>query len=255
MSENAVVEKVEDIEKKWTRPIDLEFPHTYHKFTAKDALGEQDVNYIVQDIPEDRFDDVVKFMLEHYLVDEPTIASRKGFEDPQTVEDMTNEWRHLLNKRISQVCFIEDSDEIIGVNLLEVVHKLDQAEIFVSAPNWNSFPLQKFIKNASIFKNFPFRPHLFQGHSKNYLDQYCVVEYVLEMSDIFYRFHVDQYLRSCGLAINKEYRRRGIASEMYKAKFATLEIFGLELCSGAFTSEGSSKAAENAGFELIFEIS
>lgn len=82
-----------------------------------------------------------------------------------------------------------------------------------------------------------------------------MVEYVLEMSDIFNRFKVDHYLRSCGLAVRRNYRGLGIATEVYKAKLPTLEALGLELCSAAFTSVGSAKAARNAGFEEIFEIS
>lgn len=130
---------MEEIEKKWSRPEGLVSPNIFHKFKAKDAVGEVEVEYIVQDIPEDRFDDVVKFLLEHYLVDEPTMAIRKGSQDSQTVEDLTNEWQHILNKKISQICMKEESEEIIGVNLLEVVHKMDQAEIFVSFLNnlWN----------------------------------------------------------------------------------------------------------------------
>jgi hypothetical protein len=91
--------------------------------------------------------------------------------------------------------------------------------------------------------------------SKNYLDQYCMVEYMLEMSDIFNQFNVDRYLRSCGLAVKRVYRGLGIATEVYKAKLPTLEAFGLDLCSAGFSSDGSCRAAEKAGFEKVFEIS
>lgn len=117
--------------KKWERPSDLEYPRIYYEFSRKDPDSEEVVKYVVKDLLEDQFEDVVEFLLEHYLKDEPTMECRNGRNDPKTVEDMTNEWRHLLAKKLSQVCTEVGSEEIVAVNLLEVVEKDGESEILV----------------------------------------------------------------------------------------------------------------------------
>jgi hypothetical protein len=117
---------------KWTRPSNLEYPRIYYEFTAADPEVGQCVKYVVRDLTEDRFDDAVEFLLEHYLKDEPTMLSRDGISDPKTVEDMVNEFRHLLDKKISQMCTKEGSEEIIAVNLMEVMERNGESEILVN---------------------------------------------------------------------------------------------------------------------------
>lgn len=75
-----------------------------------------------------------------------------------------------------------------------------------------------------------------------------------EQSDHFNRFNVDRYLTSWAFAIKYEYRGKGIGTEILKARIDMLEPLGLELTSTGFTSIGSVKAAEKAGYECVFEI-
>lgn len=58
---------------KWTRPLEIvPYPNIWHEFEAKESRNsEKLVKYRIQDLPEDRFDDAIKHMIDHYLVDEP----------------------------------------------------------------------------------------------------------------------------------------------------------------------------------------
>jgi hypothetical protein len=117
---------------KWKRPENLEFPHIYHKFLARDLNGIDLVEYYIQDLPENRYEEAVNFTIEHYTPDEPIFQSRDAGNDVGTVRDFSNIWREILQTGISQVCFKTRSDEIIGVNLIDVDVKDVVVEVTVS---------------------------------------------------------------------------------------------------------------------------
>ena len=55
----------------WTRTNFVNFPKTHSKILARDIVGEDLVEYTIQDLPNDRHDDAISFMLKYFLVDEP----------------------------------------------------------------------------------------------------------------------------------------------------------------------------------------
>lgn len=57
-----------------------------------------------------------------------------------------------------------------------------------------------------------------------------------------------------GLCVAPEYRGRGIATEILKARVPYMEAFGLQVTATAFTAIGSQIAAKKAGFEDVFAI-
>jgi RimJ/RimL family protein N-acetyltransferase len=57
------------------------------------------------------------------------------------------------------------------------------------------------------------------------------------------KFNVNRYLTAYGLCINRAYRRRGIATEMLKARVPYLKALGLTVTGTVFTGVGSQKAA------------
>lgn len=67
--------------------------------------------------------------------------------------------------------------------------------------------------------------------------------------DVWSHYNVDAYLASMGLAVHSEFRGRGIAVEMLKAREEILKILGLKLTSTQFTGIGSQKSAIKAGFQ------
>lgn len=58
---------------KWRRPTDLPFPKVHHRFHSKDIYqADKLVSFVVQDLPEDRFEDAIHEMAENFLRDENT---------------------------------------------------------------------------------------------------------------------------------------------------------------------------------------
>lgn len=66
---------------KWKRQNFDGFPHVYMRFKARDTDRDDLVEYRIQDLPEDRFEDAVNFMLgDQYLREEP-FAKGTGTSD------------------------------------------------------------------------------------------------------------------------------------------------------------------------------
>lgn len=106
----------------WTRPKTAMYPMTYASFQALDC-GENGnmIDYTIQDLPEDRFEDAVAIIKDKHLIDEP-MKSSKGVRDcPVSVQEMVDYLRDLLQQKISLVCYKEGSDEIVAVNILGVM--------------------------------------------------------------------------------------------------------------------------------------
>lgn len=117
----------------------MEFPLSYLKFSALDSSGFENVTYTIQDLTRDRYEEVVGIMKDKHLVDEPMYSSKGIREDPTSFSEMISNWRNMLEQNISIVCYKENSDEIIAVNVLGVVtekefdapHSVKRGEIFL----------------------------------------------------------------------------------------------------------------------------
>lgn len=101
----------------WKRPPCAKQSLIYSMFEAFDSFGER-LCYKIEDLQEDRFEEVLKLLTENFIRDDPMMSSKRVKEDSQSVEELNEYWRKLLNQKISLVCFEETSSEIVGVSLL-----------------------------------------------------------------------------------------------------------------------------------------
>ena len=62
-----------------------------------------------------------------------------------------------------------------------------------------------------------------------------IMEYCSDQANLYEKYGVERYLAGYGLAVNRDYRGRGIATEMLKARVPLLKALGLTLTSTAFT--------------------
>lgn len=112
----------------WRRPESVPFPQTWLKFQAKDLDSEKLVEYRVEDLTPDRFEDAIEHMSGDYFRDEPFCRGKNIVGDPSAMDAFKSKWRSLLEQRVSVVCYREGSNEIIGVNILAVYSKNDQEQ-------------------------------------------------------------------------------------------------------------------------------
>ncbi len=95
----------------------------YWKFSTTDKDGVSTVNYIVQKLPVDRIDDAVEFFVANFVEEEPICQSKGLSGDQEAIVILKSMWREILADNQSLVCFKENCNEIIAVNLFGIGSK------------------------------------------------------------------------------------------------------------------------------------
>lgn len=62
---------------EWSRPMDtVPYPNVWMEFEAKETKNSDKViKYRIQDVPEDRFEELIQFHCENYIRDDPMLQS------------------------------------------------------------------------------------------------------------------------------------------------------------------------------------
>lgn len=86
------------------------------------------------------------------------------------------------------------------------------------------------------------------------MDILSVIDFCSKQFDVYKNYKVDRYLTAYGLCVNPEYRGRGIATEMLKARMPFMKLFGLTVTVTSFTGIGSQTAAKKAGYQDVYVV-
>jgi hypothetical protein len=118
---------------KYKRPESLSFPQIYYKFNAKDKNSDNIVEYRVQDLPEEYFEQTVDFMVKYFIPDETLCMSLGISRKAAPIKEFSDFWMCALKEKLSIACFKNDgSEEFVGANVLLVSSKDDIDEENVS---------------------------------------------------------------------------------------------------------------------------
>lgn len=111
------------------RPESVAFPHVYYRFKAKDKSSEKMVDYRVQDLPEEMFEQATKFMVEKFLPFETICSSVKAHLIPAFCDQICDFWMKQFAEKLSIACFKDDgSKDLVAVNVM-VVKSQDDKEV------------------------------------------------------------------------------------------------------------------------------
>uniref|UniRef100_A0A1L8DD29 N-acetyltransferase domain-containing protein n=1 Tax=Nyssomyia neivai TaxID=330878 RepID=A0A1L8DD29_9DIPT len=199
----------------WKRPENVGFPQIWLTFDAKDPDTGKIVKYRVQDLPEDRFPEALHLMATEFLRDETMCKSLELINDPNV--NGKDIWLGLLMQKISVVCFKEGSDEICGMNILEVLEK----DVKEPEEKIESVKVQNLLKAMNFIKT---------------------------QADPYNKHNVDKYLHAMGLLVLPKYRGLGLATEILRARVPLGKALGLKMTGTVFTGIASQKNAAKAGF-------
>lgn len=100
------------------------------EFQAKDKDSDELVNYTIQKLPENRFQDAIDFLMKYFLPEEAMCECKRIIESEEAVEFAIGFAQDILNEQVSVGCFKDGSDELIAVNLLLVLNKEDNERLF-----------------------------------------------------------------------------------------------------------------------------
>ncbi|XP_043273494.1 uncharacterized protein [Venturia canescens] len=171
------------------------------------------LRFSIQEVPEDRFDDVLDLMCKVFIKDEPICDSLNAIEDPVTIEDFCKLWSFPLQKGIVVGAFLIDGDEpkpiLAGVNMT-----------FRSETATKMLRLMGSLEKEKDVRRF---------------------------------FNVDKILSAFGLCVDPEFRGQGLGYELLRARDEMAVAYNLQATSTVFTSTFAAKNAARAGFEVLVE--
>lgn len=115
----------------WKRPENVSFPQVWLTFKAKDFNSDNLVEYRIQDLPHERYEEAIDYMCNEFLVNEPMCKSLGVANDEHSVIERRELWKYVMSQNIVLACFKEISDEIIGINMVAVSLKEEQNDEYV----------------------------------------------------------------------------------------------------------------------------
>lgn len=206
----------------WKRS-EPEKPQIWHSFKSKNSATNEIEEFFVQDLPREKYAEAVDHMLEHFLSDEPICRSKNVKSDALALKEICSLWRKVLEQNVVLACFKQNCSEIIGLNMVCVITKDD----------FKDFKLD--VRNDNTWK--------------------AVHDFALVNFNLFERYKsANSILIAYGLSVSKDYRRRGIATEILRARIPLCVALDIPVTSTVFTAIGSQKPAEKIGFKVDFEI-
>lgn len=110
---------------KFVRPASLKFPQIYGTFKAKDKDSDAEVEYLIQDLPEDYFEEALNLLVNVFLPDEALYSTRGVSADADAIKEVREFWRGKLSMKTSLACFKEGSKDLAGLYVLAVYSKGD----------------------------------------------------------------------------------------------------------------------------------
>ncbi|XP_076278879.1 arylalkylamine N-acetyltransferase-like 2 [Lasioglossum baleicum] len=183
------------------------------------------VKFTIQEIPEDRYEEVIEHMCTYFLADEPICKCWNGINDPNFVESFRNLWRETVKQGLAVGAFVEDPNGgkplIAGVNMLM---------LSLQGEDFDSENMVKSKKGQQLI---------------------AAMENLLKKANIYEKYGVDRYMGALGLSVHPSYRGAALGGHILSARDNIGREYNIEVSATAFTSPISQKLAARCGFEEI----
>ena len=170
-------------------------------------------------ITEDRYNDVIKIMANDFVPDEPLSVAFGVVWSP----DFEKLVLANLKENVSVMAVSDDTNEIMGIRVCGVRKKTDST----SNDGMEDEPLR------SLFE--------FLDHKSAEID-------------FFNKYGVNEQFHFLSLAVNANYRRRGLGNILLGTCAALANELGFKAIKGEGTSNFSQRIYEKQGFETVFVL-
>ncbi|XP_034946060.1 uncharacterized protein [Chelonus insularis] len=208
----------------WSRPNGP--PKVWNTVEIVKSDGET-IQFTIEEIPVDRYDEVVEHMCSIFIQDEAMCSSMNVIDDPTSLELLRAFWKKIVAEGITIAAFVKSENEkpiIAGINVLSVSDKDSDKEI---KPILSSMSKAEKIITFAINSSTEANP--------------CE------------RYGVDAYLGAVGLSVDPRYRRLGLGQRLLEARHKIGEAYGIAVTSTLFTSSASQATAAKAGYKVHME--
>ncbi|KAG4071464.1 hypothetical protein HA402_011618 [Bradysia odoriphaga] len=203
---------------EFERPQGLQGPMVYSTFQIKSKNSDEIEGFLIQDLTEDRFDEAVKIIVDNHAKDAVLHKAAKTLSSECGIRRVNQMYLNVFKEKISLVCLKIDTLEIVGINALTYRDSEPSND-----PNFN--------------------------HLRD------IVGFLNNESNVSEHYGVHRIIFDAGLCVVDKYRKRGVATQILKARAPLLRCIGVKLTSTIFSSIAAQKAAKAAGYEENYSIS
>ncbi|KRT84426.1 hypothetical protein AMK59_998, partial [Oryctes borbonicus] len=172
---------------KWTRPKSVPIPTVWSRFEGKIVTNGKRKSYWIQDITDEYKDQIVNYMVEMFLMDEPMSFYSGSYKDTELSGKFRQLWVNAVNQNMGLLCLTMDENgkpTMAGVNCTAICTINDK--------NHESIGCDKILPLFTWLKG---------------------------QDDAFSKFNIAEYLDGMGLFVLREYRGEGIGAELLKARY------------------------------------
>ncbi|XP_073983350.1 uncharacterized protein isoform X2 [Rhodnius prolixus] len=183
------------------------------------------LKYKIQTVTSDLIDDVIEYMMAHFLTRQPLVAHDGLLKEKHSVSSYQNFWKNVLECGESIVALEDREDErinILGVNLLNTSRKRQPFKEVYKGEKFNKF--LKFVKELTA-----------KG------------EVVFEAHDI------EKYQKSCGLSVHTDYSGYKIGYRLLICQDLLCKRLGYRFICTIFTSRPAQHLAGKLHYQTIAE--
>ncbi|XP_063243239.1 uncharacterized protein LOC134542702 [Bacillus rossius redtenbacheri] len=208
------------------RPDSGPLPRVWRRAKGRSPVGGAVPCFVVQEVPPDRREDVLDFMEENYVRNEPIRAGMAFWTDEQSVAELRAHWARLLPQQPSLVALLDDGSarpRVVGANVLSIVRR-----------------------------GAPQDDHEYKGESIRKI--FRLLDDLKSRVDPFQTYGVEEYVSAMGLAVCKEYRGQGLGLELLSTRLELCRALGVRLTVTTFTAIESQRLAAKLGFRTIAEV-
>ncbi|KAJ2946199.1 hypothetical protein O0L34_g5134 [Tuta absoluta] len=199
----------------------------WSKFSATRSDGTI-VDLRIQDMPPDKFDEAIDFLMEHFVKHETLHVAAGIPKSPEALHECRGFVTEMMKDPSMHItiCCLDDCDnvrELLGVN-----------SISLTSEDEEDFDLT------------------FQ--TKELENMFELMEVVHSSYDVKKAQNVNLYYDDRGLAVHPNFTSLGIAREFFKVRALVCKEKGVPLTTACVTSLGSQKAAEKAYWKTAAEV-
>ncbi|XP_076686734.1 arylalkylamine N-acetyltransferase-like 2 [Andrena cerasifolii] len=194
---------------------------------VKKGSNEAPIKFSIQEIPEDRYQDVIDHMCTYFISDEPICNCMNGKDDPEYVDTFKALWVEFLQQGLSVGAFVENPNGgkpiLAGCNVLGLSYKGEK----VDSDNFQS------------------------ERGRNVME--VIVEFT-KRANVYEKYGVDRYLTALGLSVHPSYRGAALGAHILNARENIGCEYNIPVTSTVFTSPISQKLATRCGYEVLLEV-
>lgn len=103
---------------RFERPTIGFCPQVYSTFTLRNEQSQEDEEYSIEDLPQDRIEEAAEFMIKYYTKDETFQRAIKVSE-----ATLMAFYRFVLRQKVALACFKKQNRELVALNALSVKTK------------------------------------------------------------------------------------------------------------------------------------